>query len=151
MAESFLQRQTFQVGHKIFDEDQTGNQAYIVQSGLVEIVKESEGRETVLGTIGQGGMFGEMALIDDQPRMAMARAAEMTTVIVVSRMMFEQKMTKVDPFIRGLLKILVGNIRSLSAELERKAPGVGELAEAETVADADPPRSNGQEVADSDS
>jgi len=137
MAESVLERRTFDTGQKIFDEGQVGNQAYIVQSGRVEIVKMVDDKETVLGTIGEGGMFGEMALIDDQPRMAMARAAEVTTLIFVSRMMFEQKMVKADPFVRGLLKILVGNIRSLSAELERRAPGVGELTETAEVADAE--------------
>ena len=137
MAESVLERRTYDTCQKIFDEGQVGNQAYIVQSGRVEIVKVLEDRETVLGAIGEGGMFGEMALIDNQPRMAMARAAEVTTLIFVSRMMFEQKMLKADPFVRGLLKILVGNIRSLSAELERGASGVGELTESAEVADAE--------------
>ncbi len=137
MAESVLERRTYDTGQKIFDEGQVGNQAYIIQSGRVEIVKVGEGTETVLGSIGEGGMFGEMALIDNQPRMAMARAAEVTTLIFVSRMMFEQKMVKADPFVRGLLKILVGNIRSLSAELVRGASGVGELTEAAEIADAE--------------
>jgi CRP-like cAMP-binding protein len=138
MAEAVLERRTFKTGQKIFDEGQVGNHAYIVQSGRIEIVKTIEDKETILGTIGEGGMFGEMALIDDQPRMAMARAAaEPTTLIFVSRMMFDQKMAKVNPFVRGLLKILVGNIRSLSAELERRAPGVGELTKMAEEADAD--------------
>jgi len=137
MAEAVLERRTYDTGQKIFDEGQVGNQAYIVQSGRVEIVKIREDQETVLGAIGEGGMFGEMALIDNQPRMAMARAAEVTTLIFVSRMMFEQKIVKADPFVRGLLKILVGNIRSLSAELERGSSGVGELTESAEIADAE--------------
>ena len=150
MAESVLERRTFETGQKIFDEGQVGNHAYIVQSGRIEIVKMLEDRESILGTIGEGGMFGEMALIDDQPRMAMARAAEMTTLIFVSRIMFEQKMVKVDPFVRGLLKILVGNIRSLSAELERRAPGVGELTETAEVVDAEVNPDNEAGKADGD-
>ena len=150
MAESVLERRTFETGQKIFDEGQVGNHAYIVQSGRIEIVKMLEDREFILGTIGEGGMFGEMALIDDQPRMAMARAAEMTTLIFVSRIMFEQKMVKVDPFVRGLLKILVGNIRSLSAELERRAPGVGELTETAEVVDAEVNPDNEAGKADGD-
>ena len=59
-------------------------------------------------------MFGEMALIDSKPRMAMARCSKGSTIIVVSRAMFEQKLAKSDPFIRGLLNILVNNIRELS-------------------------------------
>ena len=137
MAESVLERRTYDTGQKVFEEGQVGNQAYIVQSGRVEIVKVVEDQETVLGSIGEGGMFGEMALIDNQPRMATARAAETTTLIFVSRMMFEQKMTRADPFVRGLLKILVGNIRSLSAELDRGAPGVGELTETVEVTEAE--------------
>ena len=148
MAEAVLERRTYDTGQKIFDEGQVGNQAYIVQSGRVEIVKSIEDRETVLGTIGEGGMFGEMALIDNQPRMAMARAAEVTTLIFVSRMMFEQKMVKADPFVRGLLKILVGNIRSLSAELVRGSSGLGELTETAEIADAEANPEDDAEKAD---
>ena len=55
-----------------------------------------------------------MALIDDFPCMATARAVEPTTYIVISRNLFEQMLGKSDPFIRGLLKIFAGNIRSMS-------------------------------------
>ena len=114
MADNIIQRQTYQAGDRIFKEGDEGNMAYVVQSGEVEIVREIDGVETVLGTVGQGGMFGEMALIDSKPRMAMARCSKGSTIIVVSRAMFEEKLAKSDPFIRGLLNILVNNIRDLS-------------------------------------
>ena len=110
-SDSILERQTFQPGDRIFKEGDYGNLAYIVQSGEVQIVKIIDGVETVLGTIGKGGMFGEMALIDSKPRMAAARCTKGATIIVVTRAMFEQKMTKADPFSRGLLNILVDHIR----------------------------------------
>lgn len=111
MSDTVLQRQTFQQGDKIFKEGDDGNLAYVVQSGEVEIVKETDGVETVLGTVGQGGIFGEMALIDSQPRMAMARCKKGSTIIVITRGMFEQKLNKADPFIRGLINIMVSHIR----------------------------------------
>ncbi len=114
MADSILQRQTYQAGDRIFKEGDEGNQAYVVQSGEVEIVKEIDGVVTVLGTVGQGGIFGEMALIDSKPRMALARCYKGSTIIIVSRGMFEQKLAKSDPFIRGLLNILVNQIRKNS-------------------------------------
>lgn len=114
MAESVLQRQTYQAGDRIFKEGEEGNIAYVVQSGEVEIYKDIDGEEVVLGTVGQGGIFGEMALIDSKPRMAAARASKGSTIIIVTRGMFEQKLAKSDPFIRGLLNILVDNIRSIS-------------------------------------
>ncbi len=114
MAEAILQRQTYQAGDLIFKEGDEGNLAYVVQSGEVEIVKDIDGVQTVLGTVGQGGIFGEMALIDSKPRMAMARCSKGSTIILVSRGMFEEKLSKSDPFIRGLLNILVNHIREIS-------------------------------------
>lgn len=114
MAETVLQRQTLQAGDRIFKEGEEGNTAYVVQSGEVEIFKLIDGKEVVLGRVGQGGIFGEMALIDSKPRMASARASKGSTIIVVTRDMFEQKLNKTDPFIRGLLNILVDNIRTMT-------------------------------------
>ncbi|MBI2584595.1 MAG: cyclic nucleotide-binding domain-containing protein [Rhodospirillales bacterium] len=114
MANAVLQRQTLQAGDRIFKEGDEGNQAYVVQAGEVEIFKVVDGKEVVLGRVGQGGIFGEMALIDSKPRMASARASKGSTIIVVTRDMFEQKLNKTDPFIRGLLNILVENIRIMT-------------------------------------
>ena len=67
MSETILQRQTLQAGNRVFMEGEEGHLAYIVQSGEVEIFKVIDRVETVLGRIGQGGIFGEMALIDFPP------------------------------------------------------------------------------------
>ena len=115
MAQGVLDRLTLQSGDFVFKEGEEGNQAYVVQEGTIDIVrKNSEGEDIVLGTVEKGGIFGEMALIDSKPRMAMARCSKGSTIIIVSRAMFEEKLSKSDPFIRGLLNILVNNIRELS-------------------------------------
>jgi hypothetical protein len=44
-------------------------------------------------------------------------------LIVVSRKLFEEKLTKADPFVRGLLKIFAENIRNLSSVASSKASG----------------------------
>jgi len=106
-----LQRRTFKPGEMIFKEGEEGNLAYIIQDGEVEITKLIDGQMQVLATIGKGGMFGEMALIDSKPRMANARSHKGSTIIVVTRSMFEQKLSKADPFIRGLLNILSDHVR----------------------------------------
>lgn len=116
MASQILQRQTFKPGQNIFKEGEMGTMAYVVQEGEVEIVKIINGESKVLGTIGQGGIFGEMALIDAKPRMASARATRGTTIICVTQQMFNEKLRKSDPFIRGLLNILAENIRTMSSK-----------------------------------
>ena len=110
-----VQRRTFQAGDKIFKEGDEGDVAYVVQSGEVEIIKVNDNNEEVIGVIGVGGIFGEMALIDSKPRMAMARTSKSATIIVVTKQMFDEKMKSVDPFIRGLLNIFVDQIRSISS------------------------------------
>ena len=113
MAREVLERKTLQKGEHVFREGAQGIAAYIVQDGEVQIYTDIDGQKTVLGTIGQGAIFGEMALIDDKPRMAGARMSKGGTVIIVTKKLFQQKLNKADPFIRGLLKILVENLRQL--------------------------------------
>lgn len=111
-----LNRKTYGEKVSIFREGEQGDVAYVVQAGRVEIYKTVDGVEKVLGEVGAGGIFGEMALIDDKPRMAGARTAEPSTLILVNRQMFEEKLKKTDPFIRGLLHIFTGTIRRLTQQ-----------------------------------
>ena len=92
MDSEILQRQAFKPGDIIFKDGEEGRMAYIIQAGEVEIIKQIDDKENILGTIGEGGIFGEMALIDMKPRMASARAVQATTVICINQQMFEDKM-----------------------------------------------------------
>ena len=107
-----LDRKVLQAGASIFREGDEGTRAYLVQSGEIEIWRAVDGGKKRLGVIGPGGIFGEMALIDRSPRMASATALTDTTVVVVSDRMFEDKLKKTDPFVAGLLRILVRHVRS---------------------------------------
>jgi len=78
------------------------------------------GDTKVLGHISAGGIFGEMALVDNKPRMAQARTVEPTTVIIVTESALEQKLRKADPFVRALLGIFVNNIRDLTDKVVQR-------------------------------
>ncbi|MDV7340306.1 cyclic nucleotide-binding domain-containing protein [Terasakiella sp. A23] len=118
-AKRFIDRKVFYAGDKIFKEGEPGDRAYIVERGMVEIFKMIDGKEVVLGTINKGGIFGEMALIDNSPRMAAARAVQQTTLVIITRDVFESKLAKADPFVRGLINIFVKNIRRMGQELAK--------------------------------
>ncbi|MHA1597877.1 MAG: cyclic nucleotide-binding domain-containing protein [Alphaproteobacteria bacterium] len=120
MADRVLEREIFQAGDRIFKEGDEGNQAFVIQEGEMQIVKTVGEKEMVLATVGKGGIVGEMALLDDSPRMATARATQGGRAIVISRKMFEAKMSKADPFIRGLLNILADHVRRMSKEQAAK-------------------------------
>ena len=114
MAEVVLERRGYGSGEVIFREGDRGDCAYLVKDGSVDIYKNIDGKEKIIGTICKGGIFGEMALVDDTPRMAASRATEATQLVVISRMMFNRKLEKTDPFIRGLLNIFADNIRRMT-------------------------------------
>ncbi|MFH1803828.1 MAG: cyclic nucleotide-binding domain-containing protein [Pseudomonadota bacterium] len=119
-----LDRQVFAADQIIFREGKPGSAAYVVQEGRVEIYKTlKDNAEVVLGVIEAGGLFGELALIDDEPRMASARAKDRTVVIAISRRQFEHKMQSSDRFIQAILRILLSNYRSVvrrAAKVEDK-------------------------------
>ena len=64
----------FERDHFIFRQYEKGDQAFIIQNGEVEILKETPEGMVSLRVLEKGAMFGEMALIDDKPRMASAKA-----------------------------------------------------------------------------
>jgi CRP-like cAMP-binding protein len=109
-----MPRVTFEPTQQIFPEGGIGDVAYVVVLGEVEIARQVKGKRKVLGTIRSGGVFGEMALIDGKPRMAEAVAVKQTVCQVIRRDILDNKIKTADPFIRGLLRVLVQNIRSMA-------------------------------------
>jgi CRP-like cAMP-binding protein len=117
-GQEVLDRRVFAADEIIFKEGEVGRRcAYLVESGRVEIAKTVDGGvQKVLGYIPSGGIFGEMALVDNKPRMAAAKAVETTSVIIISEHMLAEKLKKADPFIRGLLNVFVRNIRDMASK-----------------------------------
>ena len=120
-----MPRLKFEKDHAIFLEGDAGDRAYVVENGEVAIVRTIDGRPNVLGTIGKGGMFGEMALIDGQPRMAAAIATKETTCFVITRDVMLRKLEGTDPFIKALTRVLV---RSIRARWQQKPDGTQALS-----------------------
>ena len=80
----------YQASKLIFLEGEDGDEAYRVIEGFVEISIQRDGQKLILGRLGAGETFGEMAMVDRRPRLATARAIEPTTLEVITRSDFEQ-------------------------------------------------------------
>ncbi|WP_207457597.1 EAL domain-containing protein [Azospirillum sp. SYSU D00513] len=98
-------------GALVFSEGERGDRAYLIRSGLVEILAERGGQPVVLARLGPGELFGEMAVIDDQPRSATARALEPLELLVVTREMLHSHIEAGDPVLGQLLRVLIGRMR----------------------------------------
>ncbi len=111
---------SYKEGAFIFQEGEAGDTAFVVLSGKVEISRCIDDKTIPIGVVNVGGMFGEMALIDDCPRMASARAVEgWLEVLVISRRVFEAKLETADPFHRALINILTKHVRTLADKLAK--------------------------------
>ena len=102
--------QNFDAGEKIFLEDDTGECMYVVRSGTVDVITFG----SVLETIGPGGMFGEMALIDDGPRSAAALASQPTEVAVIDKAMFLQLVREEPEFALRIMRLLTERVRRVA-------------------------------------
>ncbi len=99
----------------IFYEGTSGNQMFVVLSGTVDLYS---GKKKI-ATLRSGEMFGEMALINNEPRSATAVAAERSQLFVLSETAFQKLMTK-RISIRILLNIvgvMSGRIREANKRL----------------------------------
>ncbi len=114
MALDLLDRRCFSSGQIIFKEGQPGNSAYIVQSGTVELSRGG----IPFAQLRENAIFGEMALIDGEPRMATAAAKDDVVVIVLPKSLVDRKLEGIDPFVSRLLHILVANVRSIAGYIQ---------------------------------
>lgn len=112
-----LERRQFAPGQTIFNEgDDARGEAFLVHSGTVEIRKLADGSDRVLGTLGEGDLFGEMALFRRAPRVASAVAATEVQLLVI-------KTEQLDWLIRNRPQVTSEILKRLSdwvARLEQK-------------------------------
>ena len=105
-------------GKYVFRECETGDLAFVIVKGKIEITRSTDQGDLVLNIIGKGTIFGEMALIDNMPRMASARVVEgPAELLVISRDVFRMKMDTMDIFTQALVNILTSHIRSLADQI----------------------------------
>mgnify|MGYP003803743417 CR=1 FL=1 len=124
-----LERRFVPKGTLIMEEGEPGNCAYLIQSGVVEVYTENEGREVSLAKLDLGQIFGEMALIFDELRTASVRALEDCNLIVITRQSFQAKLGKTDPTIAAIVKMLTQRVISANNTLVNKKSDVKDLVE----------------------
>ena len=85
-----MSQAVFQPGQMIFREGDTTQEAYRILKGRVEISIAGEGKAVILAQLGEGDIFGEMAMVDERPRSASAQALEVTECEVLTAENFNE-------------------------------------------------------------
>ena len=118
--------QSYTDGEYIFREGESAVFAYIVKSGSVEITKRSAAGEQVLAELAPPTIFGEMALIDGNPRSAGARAKGDTVVTEVTEESFLTYLQQNPQAAVRIMKTISENLRAsnqLVAKYEQSGAG----------------------------
>jgi CRP-like cAMP-binding protein len=102
----------------ILFEDDPGDALYVVSGGQVKVVLIGEdGREVILSVLGDGDFFGEMSLIDDEPRSAHVIAMKDSRLLVLRRDDFQQQIREHPSIALKVLKVMVQRLRQADAKI----------------------------------
>ena len=99
----------------IFRQGEPGEHMYCVKSGKVQLTVD----DAIVETLGPGGIFGEMALLEDEPRSATALALTTCELIKVDKERFEYLMGLTPFFVIQIMRVMTHRLREMASEFER--------------------------------
>jgi HEAT repeat protein len=114
-------------GVTIFNKGDTGDCLYVIGSGKVRI----HDGDLTLTTLGERDIFGELALLDAEPRSATATAETPTRLFRVDQEAFYDLMADRIEVVRGILRVLCRRVRAKNLErVQASGPGSPPMAPA---------------------
>ncbi len=97
----------------IFHVDDPGNALFVLQSGLVKVTIEDEaGREMILRMLFPTDCFGEMSLVDGQPRSATVTTLEASDALIIRRDQFVEIVEKSPKIALNMASVLSRRLRA---------------------------------------
>jgi len=111
---------TVKKGGIIFHQGSSSDCAFIIGSGSVEIIQETKEGEKVIGILKENEIFGEMGLIDGQPRSATVRALEDCVMYIITRDNFDILVKKNPKALLPILKVLTSRLRETLSFLKQE-------------------------------
>lgn len=103
----------------IFEAGEKADSVYLIVSGEIGIFLPTNRTDIPNFILGENEIFGEMGVVDQSLRAGRASAITDVNLIKISQDEFNVKLAESDPFITGLIRILVIRIRDL---LKRTSP-----------------------------
>jgi CRP-like cAMP-binding protein len=120
-------------GGVIFDEGEVGTEMYVIQSGSVEIIKRVKGAEKVIATLEKGDFFGEMSILEEVPRTALARAKSDVELVRINQSTFDEMLRHNAEIAVRMLRKLSRRLRETTKLLEQSTGVAPSLDEASDI------------------
>lgn len=118
LAQTLIPRRILK-GQPVFLQGDPGDEMYLLLEGRVRIVCESlTGREITLDILNDGGFFGEMALLDGEPRSATAWADTSGQLLLLRRSDFQTFLQRTPQAATALLAFLSRRLRVANDKIQ---------------------------------
>jgi len=101
----------FESGEVVFEAGSLSDYAYLIEEGKFEVSRLCNGQKQVIGILKEKDIFGEMGIIDSQPRSATATALEKSKVSLITQECFHSMEITNPEALMPLLRVLPARIR----------------------------------------
>ncbi len=108
----------YRSGEVIFRRGDRASEAFIIESGEIEVLAERGGEEIVLARRGSGELIGEMAIVDGRPRSATAIARTECILQVIPESALTSKVTAHGPELRHVFSAILERYRDTLHRVE---------------------------------
>ena len=106
----------------VFFENEEGDFFFTITEGRIKVtILGDDGREVILSVLGPGDFFGEMALLDNEPRSATAIAVEESELLSLHRNDFQSVLSDNRSITTGLIKVLTARLRRANHQISTLA------------------------------
>ena len=106
-------------GEELFAEGSPGDRLYVITEGELEVLKDSSGREVLLNVLKPVEVVGEMALLEDKPRMASVRARSDSALLAIGKEQFQHLLEVSASAGRAMFYTILARWRSTEAMLRQ--------------------------------
>jgi CRP/FNR family cyclic AMP-dependent transcriptional regulator len=122
ILEQHMVKRTFQKNTVVINEGDEANSLFIIIEGSVKVfLSNEEGKEIIINTQEPGEHFGELALLDDEPRSASVMTQEKSSIGVISKADFQSVLARHPELALKLLTEITRRVRVLSDNIKTLA------------------------------
>jgi len=106
-------------GEVIVRQGEVGNCMYVIQRGQAEVLLKNEDQEVCVAVLGDGDVFGEMALFDQEVRSATVRARGELWALTLEKRTFLRRIHEDPSLVFNILEKMSNRIRELNDSLQK--------------------------------
>jgi CRP-like cAMP-binding protein len=125
-----LDRRFVPSGQLVIEQGCIGNRAFMIEKGRVEVfMRDRQGRNVRIAEVAEGGIIGEMALLDGGARSASIRTLEDSVLVAISSQDVEESMGEKDGLFQKMMRVMIDRLKETNTRLILQNMALAELEE----------------------